>query len=173
MSMKKLIYTIWGVALFLLSSCGDYYADMGDKFERIEVEYQNLKFKSNDQLTMSANPPAEGVLFTITPKGKYRDEAKKISVDVFGIYDGESGDVFDSQKATVKLGAHYDWDKPVLSGEWGNIKYRMLDNPDTPFAIDIMINENSSGNPLGIYIRLGELFTASRELHLIQTAVGL
>lgn len=44
--MKKLIYIVWGVAFFLLSSCGDYYADMGDKFERIEVEYQNLKFKT-------------------------------------------------------------------------------------------------------------------------------
>ncbi len=105
---------------------------------------------------MRANISAEGKSFTVIPKGKHRDEARGVSILVCGIYGIDAGGIHDDQSVDVDS---LDWAEPVLSGEWGNIRYRKLSNPDTPFAIDIQIYENTSDIPLNIIITLGCCYT--------------
>lgn len=46
--------------------------------------------------------------------------------------------------------------KPVLSGDWGNIKYRKtINTPESQYAIDVQINENKSDDVQLIHLQLG------------------
>ncbi len=119
------------------------------------MDYENIEFlPSADLYAKNANIPAEGKSFTLIPSGKNKDQAKNVRIGVceYIIH----GALLGSQEIKVDFSDEsFKWNEPVLCGDWGNIRYRNLNNPETPFAIDIQINENSSDVPLAIQIGFG------------------
>lgn len=137
---------------------------MGDPFAEIEIDCVNIELsKIGTTGIMGATIPAEGKSFTIIPKGKYKDKSNEIHMSVNGEGHIEAQANFSSPNLC---------DAPILSGEWGDIRYRRLNNQDTPIAIDIQINANMADEEGSILIIIGNEFEKVR-IELTQEASAL
>ncbi len=139
-------------ALVVLSGC--HGSEHLERWTLIKVEATGIKLDDGDILHGSI-PPGGGS-FTLQGGGDGAQYAfiSSLSVNDKTVWQG-----------VVTADKPISLTKPLVSGEWGSVKY-LTDKP--PFKLSFTISPNESGEPRHINMTLGGVWYSKRDIELTQ-----